>query len=150
MYASIGESSASTADAPARARLHELSRLILRAVLPGCVCFVVTASVLAQEPVGKSGEVRKSPSAKEDLSLASAKVDIKPVARDEEIRQRLQSILAATDWFKAPQVQVKEGVVFLDGGVASDELKKWAGDLARNTQDVAAVVNRMEVLVPSI
>lgn len=116
----------------------------------GCVCGVVAARVLAQEPPGKPGEVQKSSPAKEDLSLASAKVDIKPVARDEEIRQRLQSILAATDWFTAPQVQVKEGVVFLDGGVASDELKKWAGNLARNTQDVVAVVNRMEVLVPSL
>lgn len=138
------------ANAPARARLSELTRLILRVVFLGSVCGVVAASVLAQEPENMLGEVRKSSSAMEDLSLASAKVDIKPVARDEEIRQRLQSILTATEWFTAPQVQVKEGVVFLAGGVTSDELKKWAGDLARNTQDVSAVVNRMEVLVPSI
>ena len=32
----------------------------------------------------------------------------------------------------------------------TDDLKKWAGDLARNTQDVVAVANRMEVLEPSV
>ena len=84
------------------------------------------------------------------LSLAPAKVDVNPVARDEEIRQRLQRVLDATEWFTAPQVQVKEGVVFLNGQAKSAELKKWAGDLVRNTQDVVAVVNRMEVAVPSI
>ncbi len=143
-------SGAHAANVPARARLRELSKLVLRAVLLGCVCGLVTTRVLAQEPAGRAGEVQKSSPPNEDLSLAPSKVDIKPVARDEEIRQRLQSILVATDWFRTPRVQVKEGVVFLDGGVASAELKKWAGDLARNTQDVAAVVNRMEVIVPSI
>ena len=41
-------------------------------------------------------------------------------------------------------------MVFLSGQVDSDELKKWAGDLARNTQDVVAVANRMEVTEPSM
>ena len=67
-----------------------------------------------------------------------------------KLRQRLQSVLDATDWFTAPEVRVEEGVVFLKGRVASDELKKWAGDLARNTQDVVAVADRMEVAEPSI
>jgi len=39
--------------------------------------------------------------------------------------------------------------VFLSGNVETSELKKWAGDLARNTQDVVAVANRMEVKEPS-
>ena len=56
----------------------------------------------------------------------------------------------ATDWFTDPQVRVEKGVVFLNGRAASEELKKWAGDLARNTQDVAAVVNRMEILEPPV
>lgn len=73
-----------------------------------------------------------------------------PVARDEEIRLRLRSVLAATDWFPGLQVKVKEGVVFLDGRVESEALKKWASDLARNTQDVVAVANRMEVPEPSM
>lgn len=77
-------------------------------------------------------------------------MEVNPVARDEEIGQRLHGVLAATEWFTAPDVRVEEGVVFLNGSVASNELKKWAGDLARNTQDVVAVVNQMNVAEPSV
>ena len=126
-------------------------KLFLRAVLLSSVCCVLTLAVMAQEPVGKAGEAQKSTApAKEELSLAPAKVDVKPIAHDEEIRKRLQRVLDATDWFTDPQVRVEEGVVFLNGKVESDELKKWAGDLAHNTQDVVAVANRLQVTQPSV
>jgi small-conductance mechanosensitive channel len=85
----------------------------------------------------------------EELAPAPAKVDVQPIAHDEEIRKRLQSVLIATGWFTNPQVKVEEGIVFLSGRTETDELKKWAGDLARNTQDVVAVANRIEVSQPS-
>jgi osmotically-inducible protein OsmY len=119
-------------------RCHELG---LRTILLGFVCSVLTATVLAQELNAPSQEV---------LSQAPAKVAVNPVARDEEIRKRLQSVLEATGWFTDPQVRVEEGVVFLNGQVESDEIKKWAGDLARNTQKVVAVANRMEVIDPPV
>jgi len=34
--------------------------------------------------------------------------------------------------------------------VESDELKKWAGDLAHSTQDVVAVANRLQVTQQSV
>jgi small-conductance mechanosensitive channel len=130
---------------------HCCYALVLRAVLLGFVCSVLISMVMAQERGGKAGEPQKlTAPAKEDLSPAPAKVNVNPVARDEEIRKRLQSVLEATDWFSDPQVRVEEGVVFLNGQVESDDLKKWAGDLARNTQEVVAVANRMEVLDPPI
>ena len=125
---------------------HALGRLTwLAAVLS-----VLMLTVTAQEPPVNAGASPAPAPSREELSLAPAKVDVKPVARDEEIRERLQSVLVATDWFTAPEVRVEEGVVFLKGRVTSDELKKWAGDLARNTQDVVAVANRMEVAEPPI
>ena len=84
-----------------------------------------------------------------ELTVAPEKIDVNPVAHDDEIRLRLQKVLEATKWFSAPSVRVEEGVVFLDGIAPSENLRKWAGDLARNTQDVVAVVNRMEVRKPS-
>jgi small-conductance mechanosensitive channel len=106
---------------------------------------------MAQEAVGKAGEPQKpSTPGKAEFSPAPAKVDVKPVARDEEIRKRLQSVLEATGWFPDPYVRVEEGVVFLNGRTQTDDLKQWAGDLARNTQDVVAVANRMEVPEPSV
>lgn len=81
---------------------------------------------------------------------AATKIEIRPTARDYEIQDRLEGILEATEWFIRPTVEVKEGVVFLSGIATREEYKKWAGNLARNTQDVSAVVNRMEVEQPSI
>lgn len=129
---------------------YRCSTLVLRAVLVGSVCAALTSTALALVPGGNAGLPQNlSGPGTEDLSPAPAKVDVTPVAHDEEIRTRLQSVLAATDWFIDPQVKVEEGVVFLNGQASSDEFKQWAGDLARNTQDVVAVVNRIEVLQPS-
>ena len=89
--------------------------------------------VTAQEPRPEADALPAAAPAKEELSAAPVKVDIHPVARDEEIHQRLQSVLDATDWFNAPEVRGEEGVVFPKGGVASGELKKWMGALAHNT-----------------
>jgi small conductance mechanosensitive channel len=77
---------------------------------------------------------------------APQQVDVEPTAEDEEIAQRLARILHATEWFIDPQVEVRDGVVFLDGQTRREPRREWAGNLARNTQDVVAVVNRIEVL----
>lgn len=124
---------------------------LLRPGLISVSALLLCSTVAAQPRDTAIGE-SKSPSAagKEELAPAATKVDVKPVAHDEEIRQRLQSVLEATGWFVSPRVRVEQGVVFLNGPVESEELKKWAGDLARNTQDVVAVANRMEVAEPSI
>lgn len=81
----------------------------------------------------------------EERSAAPATVDVRPVAPDEEIGRRLQSVLDATGWFTDAKVRVDEGVVFLSGQADTEQLRKWAGDLARNTQGVVAVANRIEV-----
>lgn len=78
------------------------------------------------------------------------KVDVNPIAKDEEIADRLRRILEATGWFIDPRVRVDEGVVFLGGGVEKDLHREWASNLANNTQDVVAVVNRIEVVEKSM
>ncbi|HZZ73890.1 MAG TPA: mechanosensitive ion channel family protein [Pirellulales bacterium] len=83
------------------------------------------------------------------MSTAPAKVDVQPIAHDAQIRERLESVLSATGWFTDPEVRVEQGVVFLSGSTDSEELKKWAGDLARHTQDVVAVANQLDVTRPS-
>lgn len=89
--------------------------------------------------------------AKEDTQAASApKVEIEPLAEDDQIARRLTDILEATTWFENPEVRVDEGVVFLRGLTHQADYRTWAGDLARNTQDVVAVVNRIEVLERSM
>ena len=73
------------------------------------------------------------------------KVEVQPVAKDDEIRQRIADILKTTSWFGEPKVTVREGIVFLKGTTENDESKQWAGDLAKNTEGVVAVVNQIEV-----
>ncbi len=82
-------------------------------------------------------------------SQATGQIEVKPTAQDTEIQQRLEKILRATGWFDETSIEVKEGIVFLFGKTQTEELKKWAGNLARNTQNVVAVVNKIEVIEPS-
>ena len=125
-------------------------KLLVRAVLIGSVWSVLTATIIAQELVDNADEPQKVSRASEaELSAAPAKVDVNPLAHDDEIGQRLQAVPDATGWFIGPQVRVEEGVVFLNGRAETEELKKWAGDLG-NTQDVVDVANQMEVLEPSV
>lgn len=107
----------------------------------------VAATVQAQpvsSPASTPAQDDATPEA--DATQAPKEVDVQPVARDEEIRERLLSILQATTWFHNPQVEVREGVVFLDGRTRLKEYKVWARNLASNTQDVVAVVNRIDII----
>jgi small-conductance mechanosensitive channel len=85
----------------------------------------------------------------ENPSQSVEKIAVNPVTQDSEIQKRLEDILNVTGWFADVSVQVREGVVFLSGNAKTDESKKWAGHLARNTQNVVAVVNKIEVIEPS-
>lgn len=118
--------------------------------LLSALCVAVAAPVAAQ----RSDDGGRASQAAAVGTLAPSEVpeqvDVAPVALDDDIRARLEDVLVATGWFKEPQVDVRAGVVFLSGMVETAELKTWAGDLARNTQDVVAVVNGMEVIEPSV
>lgn len=119
--------------------------MILLGFLFSCF-FLSPQPVLAQTGINPTA----TPVSPGEPSNVPDKVDIQPTARDDEISKRLQDILEATGWFISPEVVVREGVVFLSGQAKNGEYQKWAGDLARNTQDVVAVVNQMELTQPSI
>ncbi len=131
--------------------MHRLNfrdrRYLLAVTLSFLCCGALATAVMAQ---GAAGAPQYQPSPDDgDLSPAPTKVEVQPVAQDDEIRRRIQSVLEATGWFVEPRVQVRDGVVFLNGRAETEEIRKWAGDLARNTQDVAAVANRIELSQPS-
>ncbi|MEX0720149.1 MAG: mechanosensitive ion channel family protein [Balneolaceae bacterium] len=107
---------------------------------------------LAILPASVSAQDENQPETTEDIAEepVPAQVDVEPAADDTQIRERLSGILKATGWFTDTEVEVNDGVVFLKGLTETDDYKNWAGDLARNTQDVAAVVNQIEVTEPDI
>ena len=80
-----------------------------------------------------------------DAATIPERVNVRPVSDDDAIRARLADILETTDWFSDPVVTVENGVVFLAGTTELDEHKNWATGLCRNTEDVVAVVNRIQV-----
>ncbi len=86
----------------------------------------------------------------EKPSQVPEKVGAKAEIGDEEIGRRLEDIFKTTGWFTDPEVTVQKGVVFLYGKTKNHQFKDWASDLARHTQDVTAVVNKIVVLEPSI
>lgn len=114
-----------------------------------CLASAGLAGAVAAQQVQAADSARTADPGTAALPTAPATVRIDSVASDDEIRRRLQNVLEATQWFTNPRVRVEQGVVFLEGRVASDEVKAWAGDLARNTQDVVAVANQMEVVPAS-
>lgn len=101
------------------------------------------------QPAGTADAAAESPLAPTARPSTPERVDVAPGARDEDIARRLQRILTATGWFVQPSVRVDQGVVFLEGGTGEERHRVWAGDLARRTEDVVAVVNRVEVEVSS-
>ncbi len=111
----------------------------------GLLLFVTTMPLAhAQEETPPAA----SPAAgKEQLPPAKA-VSVEPQARDEEISRRLEKILEATGWYEDPRVRVDEGVVFLHGVARDPTHLSWASQLATSTQDVVAVVNKMEIAKP--
>lgn len=129
-------------------------RLLATAVRGVALCGVLTFAVIAQgaqEEQDSAPQMHRTASGgSEERSAVPATVEVTPVARDEEIGRRLQSVLDATGWFTGARVRVDAGVVFLSGQTETEELRKWAGDLARNTQAVVAVANRIEVPKPSV
>jgi len=124
---------------------------IVRGFALWCVLVFAVFAQGAQDAQESTVPVPKSANGgSEERSAAPATVDVTPIARDEDISRRLQSVLHATGWFTGAQVRVDAGVVFLSGQTQTEELRKWAGDLARNTQAVVAVVNRIEVQHPAV
>ncbi|TVQ61829.1 MAG: BON domain-containing protein [Phycisphaerales bacterium] len=107
---------------------------------------VVASGVARAQPVpSEQPPPARSTPADDEVSPVVARVDVEPVARDDQIRDRLERILIATGWFDDPRVRVEEGVVFISGRAETEELRTWAGNLARNTQGVAAVANQISV-----
>ena len=91
-------------------------------------------------------QAQTSPTASDTTAAGSTReIAVAPNARDAQIADRLERILGASGWFAPLSVSVREGIVFIDGQTETDDRREWAQQLALRTQDVVAVVNRIEV-----
>lgn len=141
-------------DSVAKSSCHVLSRYIqwpLMVLILLC-CTTPGWQLSAQENDPADNQQPTPGEQIEDVDTPNTpdRVEVNPLARDNEIEDRLSEILESTKRFEMPEVNVENGVVFLSGVAKEDEFKTWATDLASKTQDVAAVVNRMSVAEKSI
>jgi small conductance mechanosensitive channel len=118
------------------------ARLICAAIL---CCGVFAFTSVAAQPLDNREDRPVPAKAPDGKPESPGKVDVRPVARDDQIRQRIADILETTGWFGEPEVSVQDGIVFLTGTTENVDSRQWAGDLARNTEGVVAVVNQIEV-----
>lgn len=121
---------------------------LIKLTLPGTLSCLIALQACLFLPVSAQDLIGTRPAAQVDEAAEPApkkEVAVEPRARDEEIAERLTSILTATDWFVSPKVETRSGVVFLHGVALEQDHKEWATELAQSTQDVVAVVNQMEV-----
>jgi small-conductance mechanosensitive channel len=121
---------------------------LISATLLSCAVLWFT-SISAQQIDRSRGqpEPANAPDVEPELP---GKIEVQPVARDDEIRQRIADILETTGWFTEPRVTVREGIVFLKGTTEDGASSQWAGELAKNTEGVVAVVNQIEVARPTV
>ena len=123
-------------------------RVICATIL--CCAILPFTSAAAQQQSGGDETKPRPADVSEGKTESPGKVEIQPVAKDGDIEQRLTDILVTTGWFGEPRVTAKDGIVYLQGTTENDASRQWAGDLARNTEGVVAVVNQIEVAPGSI
>jgi len=88
---------------------------------------------------------KAQPVSEAEVVSPGQEVAVEPDVRDSAIQHRIGRILNATGWYSNIAVTVDEGIVFLDGTTATQNRWEWARNVASRTEDVVAVVNRIEV-----
>ncbi len=76
------------------------------------------------------------------------KVEIPPQASDSAIEERLQKLMAVTQWFPKVELEVNQGLAIFEGEVETEKRREWLLALAEKTDGVVAVIDRLELSVP--
>lgn len=86
-----------------------------------------------------------SPSRNSASAVQPDTVGVQDIASDDQISQRLTSVLESTEWIEGVRVESENGVVTLSGSTTSEESRIKAEQLAVRTQDVVSVKNNIHV-----
>ncbi|WP_153555944.1 mechanosensitive ion channel family protein [Roseimaritima sediminicola] len=105
----------------------------------------LAAPLSAQDLTG-SGESADEPASEAESDAPAEQIGVKDIADDDAIRNRLEKIYAAASnagWLTGSEVVVDSGIVTLTGQADTAEHREWASKVARNTEDVVAVINEL-------
>ncbi len=117
----------------------------------GCGWWLVLVCIVAvpQQAVAQTQPADASP-APANVEATEQQVAVDDTVSDAEIADRLHRILNATTQYTDLEVEVRDGIVFLRGATAAQADKEQAGQIARRTQDVVAVVNQLAITPPNV
>ncbi|WP_144057971.1 mechanosensitive ion channel family protein [Novipirellula maiorica] len=115
---------------------YPAQRLLLKCTLVLGLLVVTASGAFAQDASSTDGE---------DQSEPPATIGVEDVAEDSAIASRLQRIFESSGWYSDLQIVSDNGIVTISGVADTEEHREWAGNTARRTQDVIAVINKMEV-----
>ncbi len=100
------------------------------------VTFTAASTSIAQESASNRTESDSPP---------NTIVEVDDVAEDSAITSRLGRIFESSGWYELLEVSTDNGIVTLTGVADKEEHREWAGNTARRTQDVIAVINKLDV-----
>ena len=78
-------------------------------------------------------------------NVPTTTVTVQDVSSDSAIRERLSSIFQSAGWFRDLDVSSENGIVTIKGFADNEEHSQWATSVARKTEDVIAVINKLEI-----
>lgn len=84
-----------------------------------------------------------------DNELIGEKNSVPKDVKDSAIKERLEKIFKATEWYPNLQIEVSEGLVILKGQVENQEKKDWALKIIDKTEGVVAVIDKLDNLFSS-
>ena len=73
-------------------------------------------------------------------------ITVKSGVADSDIGKRIKMILSASNWFDNVEVTSVSGVVTLTGTTAKEDYKNWAESIGYRTENVVAVINKINVV----
>ena len=81
----------------------------------------------------------------DDKAESQPTVEVENVVEDSAIASRLRRIFESSGWYSDLEIDSDNGIVTVSGMADTEEHREWAGSTARRTQDVIAVINKLDV-----
>ena len=81
--------------------------------------------------------------------LESKPINVAVETTDRDISARIKNILIASNWFSELQVTSEAGIITLQGVTSKAKHRDWAESVSYRTENVIAVINKIEVVLSS-
>lgn len=115
-----------------------------------CILLILLSVITAHQPLSLDAQESQAGASETTDTVSETDgptqtITVENVVKDDAIESRLDRIYQASGWFETLEVQVDSGIVVLEGVSGSEKHREWAALVARKTEGVIAVINRIEV-----